>query len=54
MIMEKRDKGFAPQHGDWRWAVIGATGALVQDGVVESCAGCHDASPMDGLFPIVE
>jgi hypothetical protein len=54
MVMEKKEKGFAPDHGDWRWVVIGASGALVKDGVVESCAACHDASPMDGLFPIVE
>jgi hypothetical protein len=54
MIMEKKDKGYAPDHGDWRWAVIGSSGALVKDGVVDTCASCHDASPMDGLFPIVE
>lgn len=54
MVMEKRARGTAPEHGDWRWAVIGASGALVRDGVVEQCAGCHDDAPMDGLFPIVE
>jgi hypothetical protein len=53
MVMEKRAKGYAPTHGDWRWTVVGAGGQLVRDGVVESCAGCHDdAAPMDGLFPI--
>ena len=52
MVMEKRPKGFAPDHGDWRWTVVGASGQLVKDGVVESCAGCHDDAPMDGLFPI--
>jgi hypothetical protein len=54
MVMEKRSAGFAARHGDWRWVVVGSRGQLVQDGVVESCAGCHDESPMDGLFPIVE
>jgi hypothetical protein len=54
MVMEKREKGFAPDHGDWRSAVVGSQGQLVKDGVVESCAGCHDDAPMDGLFPIVE
>ncbi len=54
MIMEKKEKGFSPDHGDWRYAVIGSTGALVKDGAVDSCAACHDASPMDGFFPIVE
>jgi hypothetical protein len=54
MLMEKRPAGFAPEHGDWRWAVVGSRGQLVQDGVIDSCAGCHDDAPMDGLFPIVE
>jgi hypothetical protein len=52
MVMEKREKGYAPEHGDWRWMVV-AAGRLVKDGVVEQCAGCHDDAPMDGLFPIV-
>jgi hypothetical protein len=54
MVMEKRAKGFSPEHGDWRWTVVGASGQLVKDGVVESCAGCHDDAPMDGFFPVVE
>jgi hypothetical protein len=54
MVMEKKEKGFSADHGDWRWAVVGSQGQLVRDGVVESCAGCHDDAPMDGLFPIVE
>jgi hypothetical protein len=53
-LMEKKAKGFAPEHGDWRWVMIGSAGQLVGDGVVDQCAGCHDDSPMDGLFPIVE
>jgi len=52
MVMEKRPKGFATEHGDWRYAVVGSAGQLVRDGMVESCAGCHDDSPMDGLFPL--
>ena len=54
MVMEKRSPGFAKEHGDWRWAVVGSQGQLVKDGTIESCAGCHDDAPMDGLFPIVE
>jgi len=54
MVMEKRARGFAPEHGDWRYTVVGSSGLLVKDGVVASCAGCHDDAPMDGLFPIVE
>ena len=54
MVMEKRPKGFAADHGDWRYTVVGSSGQLVKDGVVDSCAGCHDDAPMDGFFPIVE
>lgn len=54
MLMEKRPPGYAEEHGDWRWAVVGSRGQLVKDGVIESCAGCHDDAPMDGLFPIVD
>ncbi len=54
MVMEKKDKGFSKEHGDWRWTVVGSQGQLVQDGVIEPCAGCHDDAPMDGLFPITQ
>lgn len=54
MVMEKKPAGYASEHGDWRWAVVGSQGQLVRDGVIESCAGCHDDAPMDGLFPILE
>jgi hypothetical protein len=54
MVMEKKEKGFSAEHGDWRWAVVGSQGQLVKDGIVESCAGCHDDAPMDGLFPITD
>ena len=54
MVMEKRAKGFSPEHGDWRYTVVGSAGQLVKDGVVESCSGCHDDAPTDGLFPILE
>lgn len=52
LVMEKKAPGFAKEHGDFRWAIIGSQGQLVQDGVIESCAGCHDDSPMDGFFPL--
>ena len=54
MVMEKKAKGFSAEHGDWRWVVVGSKGQLVEDGVVETCTGCHDDAPMDGLFPVVE
>ncbi len=52
MVMEKRAKGYATDHGDWRWTVVGSNGQLVRDGIVESCFGCHDDAPMDGMFPV--
>lgn len=54
MVMEKRSAGFSSDHGDWRFAVVGSQGQLVRDGAIETCAGCHDDAPMDGLFPILE
>ena len=54
MMMEKREKGFDAEHGDWRYVVIGTAGEVVKDGVVESCAGCHGDAPHDHLFRVVE
>ena len=53
MAMEKREKGFDPEHGDWRWIVVGTSGALVFDGKTERCWGCHDDAPKDRdrVFP---
>jgi hypothetical protein len=52
MLMEKKAPGFSKEHGDWRYVVVGSQGQLVRDGSVDSCAGCHDDAPMDGLFPL--
>lgn len=54
MMMEKRERGFDAERGDWRYVVIGASGELVKDGVLESCAGCHADAPRDHVFRIVE
>ncbi|HVJ89860.1 MAG TPA: cytochrome P460 family protein [Labilithrix sp.] len=54
MLMEKQPPGHSKEHGDWRFAVVGSQGQFVKDGVIESCAGCHDDAPMDGLFPILD
>jgi hypothetical protein len=53
-VMEKRAAGYAPDHGDYRYVVVGSQGQLVGEGVVESCAGCHDDAPMDGFFPLAD
>jgi len=54
MVMEKRAKGFASEHGDWSFTAVGSAGQLVKRGVIEQCAGCHDNAPYGGLFPIVK
>lgn len=51
-VMEKRPPGYAPEHGDWRYVAFSSSGRIVDDGVIASCAGCHDAAPADGLFPV--
>ncbi len=52
MMMEKMEKGFDPDHGDWRYVVVSSTGTVVEDGRVESCAGCHDDAPHDHIFRV--
>jgi hypothetical protein len=54
MMMEKREKGFDPERGDWRYVVVGTGGELVKDGIIESCAGCHGDAPHDHLFRVLE
>lgn len=54
MMMEKMPPGFDPEHGDWRYVVIDSTGVQVEDGHVESCAGCHGDAPRDHVFRVVE
>ncbi len=54
MAMEKRPKGFDPEHGDWRWIVVGSSGTLLFDGKAERCWGCHTDAPRDHVFPRVE
>ena len=53
MVLEKRAKGFDPEHGDFRYVIVGKSGALVFDGTTERCWGCHDDAPhgFDHVFP---
>jgi hypothetical protein len=53
MLMEKREAGFDPAHGDWRWLSVSSSGAVVLEGRVESCAGCHGDAPFDHLFRLM-
>jgi hypothetical protein len=53
-MMEKREPGYDKDHGDWRWLVVGSSGAPVKEGKIEMCAGCHDDAPHDHLFRVKE
>ncbi|MBL8610375.1 MAG: cytochrome P460 family protein [Myxococcales bacterium] len=52
MMMEKREKGFSPAHGDWRYVTVSASGETKKDGAIEACATCHDEAARDAVFPI--
>lgn len=52
MMMEKREPGYDPEHGDWRWVAVASSGALTGDGKIESCGGCHRDAPFDHLFRV--
>ncbi len=54
MMMEKVAPGFDPEHGDWRYVVVGKSGEVLKDGPISSCAGCHDDAPHDHLFRVVD
>jgi hypothetical protein len=54
MMMEKREPGYDPEHGDWRYVVVASTGELVKDGPIAACAGCHDDAPHDHIFRVRE
>jgi hypothetical protein len=54
LVMEKRERGFDPANGDWRYVVVEASGRVAADGKVEACAACHVDAPRDHVFPIVE
>lgn len=52
LAMEKREAGFDPANGDWRWIVLSPRGELVREGKIEKCAGCHRDSKHDFVFAI--
>lgn len=49
-MMEKREAGFDPTHGDVRYVVVDPKGVVLEDGALASCAGCHDEAPHGHLF----
>jgi hypothetical protein len=54
MAMEKRERGFDVENGDWRYIVVSAAGEVVADGKGERCSGCHREAPHDHLFKAAE
>jgi hypothetical protein len=52
MVMEKRPPGFDPARGDWRYTAIAAHGAVVKDGLIDGCAGCHGQAAGDHVFRV--
>jgi hypothetical protein len=49
-VMEKKEKGFDPGGGDWRWLVVTASGVVAGEGKLAQCAGCHDDAARDHVF----
>lgn len=55
LMMEKRARGYDPENGDWRYAVVEASGKVSADGKLALCFDCHEgALPRDRIFVIVE
>jgi hypothetical protein len=54
MAMEKKEKGYDADHGDWRYLVVSARGEVVTDGKPDKCVGCHREAPRDYLFRAAE
>ncbi len=50
LMMEKRAAGYDPAHGDWRYVVV--DGAVISDGPLAACSGCHDEAPHDHVFAL--
>jgi Cytochrome P460 len=52
VAMEKREAGFDPDNGDWRWIAVDAKGAIVKDGKIDRCSACHRESKHDFVFSV--
>ena len=38
----RREEGFAPLAGDWRWQSVAADRSVVEDGSIVECFLCHE------------
>lgn len=52
-IMQKQAPGYDAAHGDWRYTVVGRGGAVLEDGPLAACRGCHRDAARDYVFPVV-
>jgi hypothetical protein len=52
VAMEKRETGFDPDNGDWRWIAISAKGEIIKDGKIDRCSACHRESKHDFVFGV--
>src|SRR5262249_6537769 len=49
--MEKRERGYFPEGGDWKYVVASPAGVLEDAGQLQLCARCHAEAGPDFLFP---
>jgi hypothetical protein len=40
-VAMKKEPGFDPDHGDWRWQEVDSDGRVLSDGKTQSCIDCH-------------
>jgi hypothetical protein len=52
MVMTKREAGYDPAHGDWRWTALNSRGEVVADGKLDRCTQCHKDAPHDYIFRV--
>jgi hypothetical protein len=54
LVMEKREAGYDPEGGDWRWLVLGLNGGIEREGKIDACIRCHADTVGDHVFAFVE
>ena len=52
--MMVKQEGFAPNTGDWFWAVYAEDGTVNNAGVTDFCVSCHVASTFDYVLFLEE
>jgi hypothetical protein len=53
LVMEKREAGYDPEEGDWRWLVLGLNGGIEREGKIDACVLCHADAAGDHVFAFV-